>query len=66
MYRISSWIKDSIKWRLEKMGYENPSQALNDAVNECLRKHTNQDYLTSTEIQSVRLLVVVQKISFKL
>ena len=48
------------------MGYENPSQALNDAVNECLRKHTNQDYLTSTEIQSVRLLVVVQKISFKL
>lgn len=30
---FSSWIKDSIKWRLEKMGYENPSQALNDAVN---------------------------------
>lgn len=43
---FSSWIKNSIKWRLEKMGYENLSQALNDSINECLRKHTNRDYLT--------------------
>jgi hypothetical protein len=43
---FSSWIKDSIKWRLEKMGYGNLSQALNDSINECLRKHTNEDYLT--------------------
>lgn len=43
---FSSWIRNSIKWRSEKMGYGNISQALNDAINECLRKHTNRDYLT--------------------
>jgi len=43
---FSSWIKDSIKWRLEKMGYGNSSQALNDAINKCLINHTNEDYLT--------------------
>lgn len=40
------WIKDSIEWRLEKMGYGNLSPALNDAINKCLINHTNEDYLT--------------------
>lgn len=43
---FSSWIKSSIIWRMDKMGYGELSNALNDAINECLRKHTNEDYLT--------------------
>ena len=43
---FSSWIKDSIKWRMETMGYDELSPALNVALNECLHKHTNEDYLT--------------------
>lgn len=42
---FSSWIKNSIKWRMEIMGYGELSPALNVSINECLRKHTNGDYL---------------------
>ena len=43
---FSSWIKDSIRWRMKAMGYQNITQALDDAVRTCLDKHTNEDYLT--------------------
>lgn len=43
---FASWIKDSIKWRTKMMGYSELSPALKEAMNECLRKHTNEDYLT--------------------
>lgn len=46
---FSSWIKDSIKWRLEKMGYKNSLQIINDAINKCLINHTNEDYLTCSK-----------------
>ena len=43
---FSSWIEDSIKWRMDTMGYGELSPALNVALNKCLHKHTNEDYLT--------------------
>lgn len=43
---FSSWIRDSIDWRMGVMGYKDVSQALKDAVRDCLYKHTNEDYLT--------------------
>lgn len=43
---FSSWIRNSIKWRMEKMNYNESSHAMNDALWECLNKHTNREYLT--------------------
>lgn len=43
-----AWIKDSVAWRMEAMNYPK-IQALNDALNECLFRHTNRDYLTCSD-----------------
>lgn len=47
---FSSWIKDAISERMQMMGYEPMSPALNDALNECLSRRTNFDYLACTDI----------------
>ena len=41
-----AWIKDSIKWRMEKMGYNPMSEKMNESIVKCLLKHTNAEYLT--------------------
>ena len=49
LFEFQVWIRDDISDRLQYINLSPMTEALNDDILKCLRKHTNQDYLTCSD-----------------
>ena len=49
LFEFQVWIRDDIADHLKYINQPDMTEALNDDILKCLRKHTNQDYLTCSD-----------------
>lgn len=49
LFEFQVWIRNDIVDRLQYTNQPVMTEALNDAILDCLQKHTNEDYLTYSD-----------------